>query len=77
MVGFLAAGTHQPLVALEYFTRAVEVLDWGSREWKDVSKDDRGAIFEWTFIRGVKRHWLTTMHQVSDLLHIDPHLHCN
>ncbi|EDR15294.1 uncharacterized protein LACBIDRAFT_291776 [Laccaria bicolor S238N-H82] len=48
---------------VEFFSRAVDVLEWGRRVWKDVPKDDRGAIFEVTFVRGVKRLYLSAMHQ--------------
>ncbi|KAI1797526.1 hypothetical protein LXA43DRAFT_1056655 [Ganoderma leucocontextum] len=40
--------------ALEFYTSALEVLQWGKELWKDVSFDDKGAVFRETFIRGVK-----------------------
>ncbi|KJA14493.1 hypothetical protein HYPSUDRAFT_49121 [Hypholoma sublateritium FD-334 SS-4] len=53
-------GKHQ--AAVEYYTRAVEVLDWGQLMWRDVPAIDRGVIFEKTFIRGAKRMQLSAMH---------------
>lgn len=39
---------------VEWLGRALEVLDWGKTAWKNVSRTDRGAIFDSTFIRGVR-----------------------
>lgn len=52
------------VAGVEFFTRAIDILEWGRRVWKDVPKDDRGAIFEVTFVRGVKRLYMSAMHQV-------------
>ncbi|KAI0688061.1 hypothetical protein C8T65DRAFT_675215 [Cerioporus squamosus] len=41
-------------IALELLTSAVEILRWGQTVWKDVRDGDKGAIFQPTFIRGVK-----------------------
>ncbi len=40
--------------ALEYYTSALEVLQWGSRVFADVDDEQRGAVFQPTFIRSVK-----------------------
>jgi hypothetical protein len=55
MHGFIEGGLRgaHP-VALEFIGYALEVLDWGSRVWKNVPDDDRGVIFKSTFIRGVR-----------------------
>ena len=52
----------------EFYRNAVEVLEWGARVWKDVPKSDRGAIFEPSFIRGVKRLHLKSQMKVPVLL---------
>ncbi|KAF4612295.1 hypothetical protein D9613_004070 [Agrocybe pediades] len=55
MRGFMAQKAQQQhLVALEYYSQALEVLEWGHRKWEDVPTSDRGVVFESTFIRGVK-----------------------
>jgi hypothetical protein len=55
MRGFLEGGLRRAKsVEVEFLGYALEVLDWGSRVWKDVPKDDCGAIFQRTFIRGVR-----------------------
>ncbi|KII91507.1 hypothetical protein PLICRDRAFT_105000 [Plicaturopsis crispa FD-325 SS-3] len=41
-------------VAVEFLTCAVDVLNWGRRVWKDVHRDNRGAIFDTSFVRGVR-----------------------
>lgn len=40
--------------ALEFYTSALDVLQWGKELWKDVSFDDKGTVFRETFMRGVK-----------------------
>lgn len=40
--------------ALEFYTSALDVLQWGKELWKDVSFDDKGAVFRETFMRGIK-----------------------
>ncbi|RDX56274.1 hypothetical protein OH76DRAFT_1519389 [Lentinus brumalis] len=40
--------------ALEYYTSALEVLQWGSRVFADVDDEQRGTVFQPTFIRSVK-----------------------
>ncbi|KAG6874372.1 hypothetical protein C0995_015108 [Termitomyces sp. Mi166 len=55
MRGFLQAAFQTPGATTEFFSDALQVLEWGSRLWKNVPKSDRGAIFEPSFIRGVKR----------------------
>ena len=51
--------------AHEALTRALEFLEWGRKEFANVHKDDRGAVFERSWIRGVKRQHLMLMHGVS------------
>ena len=36
------------------YEKALDILQWGRQEWDGVPKDDRGAVFEDTFIRGVR-----------------------
>lgn len=54
--------------ALKFYGWALEILDWGSVAWKNVPKDDRGAIFEPTFIRGVRCLHIEMLMQVSNQL---------
>ena len=51
--------------ALEFFTSALEVLKWGSEEWKDVPFGDKGSIFQPTFIRGINCLRLETLMKVG------------
>ncbi|KIJ67014.1 hypothetical protein HYDPIDRAFT_26424 [Hydnomerulius pinastri MD-312] len=50
-----------PHVSVELYKRVLELLDWGRQVWKNVSKDNRGAIFESTFVRGVRVLYLDTL----------------
>ena len=61
----MAKSTGKLLVSLEYYGRVIDVLDWGRRVWHNVPKDDRGAIFQPTFLRGVKRMRLSALSEVS------------
>jgi len=63
----MAKTNERQLVALEYYSRALEVLEWGLRKWENVPTTDRGAIFEMTFIRGVKRLRLIALQEVRAL----------
>lgn len=40
--------------ALDFYTSALEVLQWGNALWTGVSPEEKGAIFRDSFIRGVK-----------------------
>ncbi|KAG5653892.1 hypothetical protein H0H81_009484 [Sphagnurus paluster] len=55
MRGFLQASLGLPGSSSEFIRHALDVLQWGSRLWKDVPREERGTIFDPTFIRGVKR----------------------
>ena len=55
--------------AHQFLRHALEILDWGARVWNNVPRGDRGAIFDETFIRGVRRLYLILLMEVSmDLL---------
>jgi hypothetical protein len=53
------------MLAVESQSRVLEVLDWGSRVWKDIPTSDRGCIFERTFIRGIRRLHVMAIHEVG------------
>ncbi|KAI1798214.1 hypothetical protein LXA43DRAFT_1107045 [Ganoderma leucocontextum] len=40
--------------ALDFFTSALDLLQWGKELWKDVSFEDKGEVFQPAFIHGVK-----------------------
>lgn len=54
----------QFVTAIEMYRQAVEILQWGREKWKDVSSEERGSMFELTYIRGVKRMYMTTLVEV-------------
>ena len=73
MQGFREDGLKSnPVGAFEYYNRVIEVLQWGRHAWRDASKDDRGAIFQPTFLTGVKCLRLDTLVKVrlESLLHL-------
>lgn len=53
--------------ALEFYNSAIEVLEWGSERWKDVPFEEKGAIFQPTFIRGVKCLRLDVLLKVNSM----------
>ena len=57
------------VTALDFYTSALEVLQWGREMYKDVSYSDKGQIFQPTFIRGVKRLRLDTFMKVRLILY--------
>jgi hypothetical protein len=52
-------------VTVEWLSRALEVLDWGKTAWKNVSRTDRGVIFDSTFIRAVRSLHLNAFMEVG------------
>jgi hypothetical protein len=43
-----------PEVGIQFLKRAVDLLEWGRNIWKNVSNEDRGTIFQDTFLRSVR-----------------------
>jgi len=60
--------TQQYDCAVELYRQAVEILEWGRREWKDVPSEDKGSMFELTYIRAVKRLYMITITEVCKFL---------
>ena len=50
-----------PQIAVERLKETLELLHWGRQIWRDVSKDDKGVVFESTFVTGVKSIYLETL----------------
>ncbi|KAJ7508705.1 hypothetical protein B0H11DRAFT_1966374 [Mycena galericulata] len=55
MRGFVDGNIGRLTARVEFFKRILDVLDWGRRTFPNVSKEERGAIFEDSFIRGIRR----------------------
>ncbi|KAF6748418.1 hypothetical protein DFP72DRAFT_916673 [Ephemerocybe angulata] len=53
----------QTVLAHELYANALDILDWGRRTFPDVPKDDRGVIYEDSFVRGVQRLYLDAMRE--------------
>jgi hypothetical protein len=53
--------------SLTFLNNSIEILERGKKLWVKVHKDDRGAIFEDTFIRGVRNMRLDAWMQVCVL----------
>ncbi|KAG2035797.1 hypothetical protein BDR03DRAFT_983442 [Suillus americanus] len=48
----------QPQAGVEYYRRAIDLIEWGRTTWKDVPKSDRGVVFEHSFLIGVRSLYL-------------------
>ena len=48
----------------EFYRHAIDIIEWGRSAWKGISKDDQGAIFEETFLRGLRSMHLEALRQV-------------
>ncbi|KAF7303081.1 TPR-REGION domain-containing protein [Mycena kentingensis (nom. inval.)] len=51
---FVDANFGKTATADEFYRRVLDVLEWGARTYANVPKAERGAVFEPTFIRGVR-----------------------
>jgi hypothetical protein len=62
-------GTHvqQYVTAIELYRQSVEILEWGRLKWHDVPSKDRGSMFELTYIRAVKRMYITALIEVRQI----------
>lgn len=55
MTGFFNDGLlGNPTGAVQFYDEAIQALEWGRQAWRNVTKEKRGAIFEDTFLRGVR-----------------------
>jgi hypothetical protein len=48
----------QPQAGVEYYRQALDLVEWGRTIWKDVPKSSRGAIFEHSFLIGIRSLYL-------------------
>ena len=67
MVGLIASndGPENGSAAMEYFSQAIGVLQWGRNVWQKVPREQKGEIFDNTFLRGVKRLFLSAFVKVT------------
>ncbi|KDR75063.1 hypothetical protein GALMADRAFT_140613 [Galerina marginata CBS 339.88] len=49
------------LLDAEYAKQALNLLEWGREKFRDVSVEEKGEIFDDTFIRSVRNHCIRTM----------------
>jgi hypothetical protein len=69
MRGLTQGSMGDHVAGIEFLRRAVDVLEWGLREWKDVPRSECGVVFELSFIRGVRRYCLEELMKVGTHLH--------
>lgn len=50
-----------------WYDRACKVIELGRAEWPDVDREERGTIFDDTFLRGVQVRRLNAYMQVNSL----------
>ncbi len=61
----ISQGLAQYGQAVGLYKRALAVLDWGRKEWADANRKERGAIFDSTFVRGVRVLYAQTLVKVN------------
>jgi tetratricopeptide (TPR) repeat protein len=61
---FVCTQVQQYVVAIELYRQAVEILEWGRQKWNDVPSKERGSMFDLTYIRAVKRMYITALIEV-------------
>lgn len=70
MRGFLAVTFQQSgsanSTATEFYSRAIEILKWGQRSLKAVPRKQKGAIFDPTFLIGVRSLYLNALLDVGN-----------
>ena len=49
---------------LMMYDKALAIIEWGRREWKDATANERGVIFKDTFLRGARNIRLNAYKQV-------------
>ncbi|EMD42333.1 hypothetical protein CERSUDRAFT_90950 [Gelatoporia subvermispora B] len=62
--------SNSPSESLRLYANALSTLEWGMSKWEDVLKEDRGVIFERTFIRGVRCLCMGAYHSNDRRSHI-------
>ncbi|KAJ7024391.1 hypothetical protein C8F04DRAFT_1131782 [Mycena alexandri] len=58
MKGFLDSNMGAFNGGVEFYKRILDVLEWGRRTYPDVPSEERGVIFEGSFVRGVRRLYI-------------------
>jgi hypothetical protein len=56
---------HGHQAGIQHFKRVLDLLEWGRAIWKDVPKNDRGVIFEDSFVTGVRALYLKMLLRVG------------
>ncbi|KZW00896.1 TPR-like protein [Exidia glandulosa HHB12029] len=49
--------------SLEVYTHIIDFLEMGRREWAGTHREERGAVFELTFLLGLKRHYANCLRE--------------
>lgn len=56
MRGFIQGGLVEDAdVAIQFYSNAIKVMEWGQIVWKDHPRCERGTVFDKTFARGVRK----------------------
>ncbi|KAJ7750192.1 hypothetical protein B0H16DRAFT_1887816 [Mycena metata] len=56
--GFFDSNTGALNGGVEFYKRILDVLEWGRRTYPNVPSEERGVIFEGSFVRGVRRLYI-------------------
>ncbi|KAF8215757.1 hypothetical protein K438DRAFT_1704627 [Mycena galopus ATCC 62051] len=61
MRGFLDSNMRVLTGGVEFYKRALDVLEWGRQTYPNVASEDRGVVFEASFVRGVRRLYISAV----------------
>lgn len=53
--------------AVQFYRGALDLVQAGQKMWKGVSREDRGTIFDTTFVRSVKRKYMLAVADVCQI----------
>jgi hypothetical protein len=69
MNGFIAQTVNnKPEAALDFYGQTILFIEWGRAKWSQVNRQDRGMIFEETYLRCVRRFFFQSFMAVSNML---------
>ncbi|KAL0951839.1 hypothetical protein HGRIS_008500 [Hohenbuehelia grisea] len=64
---FLANSSGERKGAHQLYRQALDVIEWGAKEFKDVAKEDRCYVFDPVFARNVRQLWMGTVMELCKI----------
>ncbi|KAJ7204436.1 hypothetical protein GGX14DRAFT_460408, partial [Mycena pura] len=61
MKGYVDSNMGASTGAVEFYKCIIDVLEWGRRTYPNIPTEDRGVIFEPSFVRGIRRLYISAV----------------